>query len=132
MSCTKDEKDPIKNPPPTSTNGDFKWTINNGSVVVADSAVCYEQFTTIYAYKNGLLYTIEMNLSDLNPGEYIISSISGNELVYTDHNMSFGASSGTIVVSSSTNGKMNGNFNCTLSGASSSNISGQFSNVQKR
>src|SRR4051812_12386197 len=67
FSCAKEQDEPEE--PTTATTGtvpansSFKWTAGSTAQVIADSAVCYVQITTIYAYKGGTSKTVEINLS---------------------------------------------------------------------
>src|SRR5436190_16622055 len=85
--CTKDEDEP-EDPSGTTTTGggpggQFSWSVNNSSTnVIADSAVYFPKFTTIFAYKGGTVTTVEINLSDIVAGTYSLSSVTGNELTY--------------------------------------------------
>ena len=133
--CTKDEDEP-EDPGNGSTTGtamaDFKWTLSNGTTVIADSAICYPQITTIYGYKSGKSNTIELNLADIVVGTYNISSVSGNELKYVDNKVALNAASGKIEITGNTGGKMAGNFTATFSTGTITSISGQFSDVKSR
>jgi hypothetical protein len=133
--CTKDEDepdDPTGSTTGTPVTGNFNWTLSNGSSVVADSAVCYPQITTIYGYKTGLDNTVEINLADVVVGTYDITSFSGNELKYVRNKITTKASSGTVKITGNTGGKMAGNFSATFSTGTITSITGEFSDVRSR
>jgi hypothetical protein len=136
--CTKDEDKP-EEPPATGTTGSgpggqFSWSVNNSSTtVIADSAVYFPKFTTIFAYKGGTVTTVEINLSDIIVGTYSLSSVTGNELTYETNGATFKSTSGVVKIANNVSGKLTGDFNCALTGGSAvSSISGQFSDIQNR
>src|SRR5688572_3368995 len=105
VSCQKDETtpDPQPNNPSTPSAPYFRWQIDNGSVVTADSAYAYAQSFVLFAIKNSGA-NVEVNLSSMNTGTYSISSATGNQLKYSDSSNEH-ESSGTFVISSSTSTK---------------------------
>src|SRR5215204_4768471 len=114
-SCTKDNPEPEDDPgtPVTPVNkGSFSYSVNGNATITADSAVYYPKFTTIYSYKLGTENTIEINLSDLVAGSYIVNSTQGNALTYETNGQTFTATSGTINITANTGSRLSGNFNC--------------------
>lgn len=132
-ACAKDETTP-SNPngssPTPITYGDFRWTVN-GTTTVSDSAICYLQITTLYAYKSGTLSTVELNLSDVVTGTYPINLTSGNELKYVNGSTNLSASTGTVNITGNTGSKITGNFIGLFAGSTNS-ISGNFTDVKFR
>lgn len=125
--CIKDETAPSA---PAANMGTFSWT-TGGTTTTADSAICYLQITTIYAYKGGVLNTVELNLSDVIQGIYPVNATSGNELKLVKNGVNFSASNGTVTISSNTGSRLAGNFSAVLSGTAGT-ISGQFSEIPFR
>lgn len=132
VSCAKDETQPTPttNNPTKITYGNFQWTYN-GSTTIADSAICYLQITTLFAYKSGTLSTIELNLSDVVAGTYPVNAASGNELKFVNNGTNLSASTGTVEITNNTGSKITGNFSGKF-GTSTNSITGQFSDVQFR
>ena len=132
VSCQKEDPEPEPQPnnPGTTNPPYFKWQIDNGAVVTADSAYAYVQSFVLFAIKN-TGQNVEVNLSSMNTGTYNISTATGNQLKYSDSSNEH-ETSGTFVISSSTSSKMTGYFNCTFTGSSLSTITGTFSDVPKR
>ena len=139
FGCVKDEDGPEEPEVTTTTTGsttpqsNFKWTEGGASTsTTADSSVCYVQITTLYAFKNGTVNTVEINLSDIGPGQYNISSVSGNELKYVRNGATFIAKSGLVTITSNSNGRISGNYSTAFSVSSPSGLSGEFSDVKMR
>jgi hypothetical protein len=130
-SCEKEEvtPDPQPNNPAPATSS-FKWQINNGQVVTADSAYAYAQSFVLFAIKNSGA-NVQVNLSSMATGSYNISSSTGNQLTYSDASNEYEAA-GTFIISASSSTQMSGHFNCTFPGSSLSTITGTFSDVPKR
>lgn len=103
----------------------------NGATTVADSAICYLQITTIYAYKGGLVNTVELNLSDVVQNTYPVNATSGNEIKVVKNSTSTIANSGTVTITSNTGSRLAGNFSGVLTGTVGT-ISGQFSEIRFR
>lgn len=116
----------------TTNKGTFKWTLSNGNTTTADSSVCYLQFTTLYAYKSGTLTTVEINLSDMSTGTYVLSPTTGNEFKYVSGSINSSASGGTVYLTNTANGKVSGNFNCAFTNTAVGSMSGSFSDVPMR
>jgi hypothetical protein len=130
VSCKKDEPEPVDpgtNTPPASPY--FQWQLNGGNVVTADSAFS-SQGHVIFAFKNSG-GSIEVNLADLSPATYQISSSTGNQLQYMEGSTTH-EGSGSFVITASTSNKLSGHFNCNLTGGSLSSITGTFSEIPKR
>jgi hypothetical protein len=137
--CTKDEDGPEDPGTGTTTTtgsvpaSEFKWSVNTSTAsVIADSAFCYAQFTTLYAYKSGTVNTVEINVSDIVPGTYNISSVTGNELKYVTGGTTFNATSGSVKILTNSGGKLSGNFSCGFGSSSPSSIAGSFQEVRIR
>jgi hypothetical protein len=127
--CAKE--DTLPNSPATpATSANFSWTVN-GLTTTADSAICYLQLTTVYAYKNGLSQTIELNLSDIISDTYPVNAVSGNEIKYVNGSSNLSVSTGTVFITNTTGSKINGNFSGTFP-AGGGSISGQFTDVAFR
>jgi hypothetical protein len=126
-SCVKDETLPDE---PLATTGNFSWT-TGGVTTVADSAVCYLQITTIYAYKSGMLNTVELNLSDVVQGTYPVNATSGNEIKLVKNGQNLATNNGTVTISSNTGSRLAGNFSAVLSGTAGT-LSGQFTEIPFR
>ena len=126
-ACVKDGSEPDT---PAITYGNFSWTAN-GTTTVADSAICYLQITTIYAYKGGIVNTVELNLSDVVTGTYPVNSTSGNEIKIVKNGLNLAAGSGTVTISSNTGSRLAGNFSGVLTGTAGA-VSGQFSEIRFR
>ncbi len=128
-ACAKEEITP-NTPLTPAAAASFNWT-SNGTTTTADSAICYLQLTTIYAYKNGTSQTIEINLSDITSGTYPINAASGNEITYVNASVTKLVNSGTVSLTNTSGSKLSGSFEGSFS-AGSGSISGQFSNVSFR
>ncbi len=131
FSCQKEEPEP-EDPGSGSTlpKGDFKYSVNGGASITADSAVYYPSITTIYSYKNGTMNTIEMNLSALDVGSYTIAK--GNKLTYTTSGTDYVASTGAINITSKAVNSITGDFNTSFSTGTITSISGNFSDIGSR
>ena len=127
--CAKEDTQPNSPTTPASA-ANFSWTVN-GVTTTADSAICYLQLTTVYAYKNGLSQTIELNLSDVISDTYPVNAVSGNEIKYVSGSSNLSVSSGTVNITNNSGSKLNGNFTGTFP-AGGGSISGQFTDVAFR
>ena len=130
ISCAKEEVEP--DPITSQSKGNFNYSINGAALQKADSAVYYALNTTVYAYKNGTSTTFEINLSDLIAGTYNISSATGNQFIYTTNAVDYYFTSGNFIISSNTNNKLAGSFNCSLSGGTITSATGNFSDLPRR
>ena len=130
ISCAKEEVEP--DPIVSQSKGNFNYSINGAALQKADSAVYYALNTTVYAYKNGTSTTFEINLSDLIAGTYNISSATGNQFIYTTNAVDYYFTSGNFIISSNTNNKLAGSFNCSLSGGTITSATGNFSDLPRR
>lgn len=128
FSCEKDTTNP--DPQNNTTNGSFNWSLNSQNTA-ADSAVCYLKTTTIYAYKNGLSQTVELNLSDIITNTYPVNSLSGNAITYADGNGTKEVANGSIQISANSGSKLSGSFSGTITGTTET-ITGSFSDVTIR
>ena len=130
ISCAKEEVEP--DPIASQSKGNFNYSINGAALQKADSAVYYALNTTVYAYKNGTSTTFEINLSDLIAGTYNISSATGNQFIYTTNAVDYYFTGGNFIISSNTNNKLAGSFNCSLSGGTITSATGNFSDLPRR
>jgi hypothetical protein len=130
ISCTKEEVEP--DPITSQSKGNFNYSINGAALQKADSAVYYALNTTVYAYKNGTSTTFEINLDDLIAKTYYISSATGNEFKYTTNAVEYNFTGGNFIISSNTNNKLAGSFNCSLSGGTFTSATGNFSDLPRR
>ncbi len=131
ISCAKEEVEP--DPITSQSKGNFNYSINGAALQKADSAVYYALNTTVYAYKNGTSTTFEINLEDLIAGTYnIITSATGNQFIYTTNAVDYYFTSGNFIISSNTNNKLAGSFNCSLSGGTITSATGNFSDLPRR
>lgn len=130
ISCAKEEV--VPDPITSQSKGNFNYSINGAALQKADSAVYYALNTTVYAYKNGTSTTFEINLSDLIAGTYNISSATGNQFIYTTNAVDYYFTSGNFIISSNTNNKLAGSFNCSLSGGTFTSATGNFSDLPRR
>ena len=129
ISCAKEEVEP--DPIASQSKGNFNYSINGAALQKADSAVYYAN-TTVYAYKNGTSTTFEINLDDLIDKTYYISSATGNEFKYTTNAVEYNFTGGNFIISSNTNNKLAGSFNCSLSGGIITSATGNFSDLPRR
>jgi hypothetical protein len=136
ISCAKASSDPDKNtstaPAGNTSNTQFTWSNNAGNSVTADSSNYYASFTTIFAFKNGVINSLEINLSSLNVGAYSLSNLTGNALTYIVNSTTYTAKSGTVNITANNNAGLTGNFNCALAGGTLTSLSGQFTEIPKR
>ena len=130
ISCAKEEVEP--DPITSQSKGNFNYSINGAALQKADSAVYYALNTTVYAYKNGTSTTFEINLSELIAGTYNISSATGNQFIYSTNAVDYYFTSGNFIISSNTNNKLAGSFNCSLSGGTFTSATGNFSDLPRR
>jgi len=130
ISCAKEEVEP--DPITSQSKGNFNYSINGAALQKADSAVYYALNTTVYAYKNGTSTTFEINLDDLIAKTYYISSATGNEFKYTTNAVEYNFTGGNFIISSNTNNKLAGSFNCSLSGGTFTSATGNFSDLPRR
>ncbi len=130
ISCAKEEVEP--DPIVSQSKGNFNYSINGAALQKADSAVYYALNTTVYAYKNGTSTTFEINLSELIAGTYNISSATGNEFKYTTNAVEYNFTGGNFIISSNTNNKLAGSFNCSLSSGTFTSATGNFSDLPRR
>lgn len=130
ISCTKEEVEP--DPIASQSKGNFNYSINGAALQKADSAVYYALNTTVYAYKNGTSTTFEINLSELIAGTYNISSATGNQFIYSTNAVDYYFTNGNFIISSNTNNKLAGSFNCSLSGGTFTSATGNFSDLPRR
>ena len=130
ISCAKEEVEP--DPITSQSKGNFNYSINGAALQKADSAVYYALNTTVYAYKNGTSTAFEINLSELIAGTYNISSATGNQFIYTTNAVDYYFTSGNFIISSNTNNKLAGSFNCSLSGGTITSATGNFSDLPRR
>ena len=137
-ACKKKSSDPEPETMTTTTgsgtpaSSGFTWTPSGGSAVVADSAFYYQQYNTIYAYKNGVANYLEINLTALSVASYSVSSSSGNALTYISGSNYISASSGQINLTASANNKISGNFSTPLSSGAVASVAGQFVDIPKK
>ena len=130
ISCAKEEVEP--DPIASQSKGNFNYSINGAALQKADSAVYYALNTTVYAYKNGTSTTFEINLSELIAGTYNISSATGNQFIYSTNAVDYYFTNGNFIISSNTNNKLAGSFNCSLSGGTFTSATGNFSDLPRR
>lgn len=130
ISCAKEEVEP--DPIVSQSKGNFNYSINGAALQKADSAVYYALNTTVYAYKNGTSTTFEINLSELIAGTYNISSATGNQFIYSTNAVDYYFTNGNFIISSNTNNKLAGSFNCSLSGGTFTSATGNFSDLPRR
>src|SRR6218665_2434148 len=134
ITCKKEEEpepeEPANNGPVNA--GSLNWKVGSGATVTADSAYFYSQFTTVYAFKNGLNNSLEVNLSALSIGSYSLSSATGNILTFITNSTTYTASSGSFNITGTTNNKLSGNFNATFSTGTLTSLSGEFNMIPHR
>jgi hypothetical protein len=134
VTCKKEAapetEDPSNNGPVAA--GSFSWKAGSGATVTADSAYYYSQFTTIYAFKNGLSNSLEVNLSALSAGSYSLSSATGNMLTFITNATTYTASSGSFNITGTANNKLTGNFTAAFSGGTLTSLSGEFDAIPHR
>jgi hypothetical protein len=114
FSCAKDDNEP--DPAVPVNPGVFIWQIGSNTAVNADSAFFYQQFNTIYAFKNGNSNSLEINLSALSVGNYSFSLGSENVFTYANGSSSFVAKSGTLRITAAAGVKLSGDFNVSFDG----------------
>jgi hypothetical protein len=134
VACKKEDTPETEEPTDVPAGqADFRWKYDGGATVVADSAYYYSQFTTIYAFKNGVSSSIEVNLSSLSAGSYSLSSATGNMLTYVKNAATYTTTSGSFNISSTSNTKLSGDFSGSINtGSVSTTISGTFSAIPHR
>jgi hypothetical protein len=134
IACKKEAEpeteEPVDNGPVAA--GNLTWKAGSGATVTADSAYYYSQFTTIYAFKNGLSHSLEVNLSALSAGSYSLSSATGNMLTFITNATTYTSSSGSFNITSTVNNKLTGNFTAAFSGGTLTSISGEFNAIPHR
>jgi hypothetical protein len=132
VACKKDDPEPVDTTPTTAQNkGDFKYSLNGGAVLAADSAKYYSQNTTIFAFKNNANISFEINLSDLSVGTYSISSSTGNQFQYTVGSANYNGT-GNVNITANANNQLSGNFNCALSGGTLTSVTGTFVDLPRK
>ena len=131
-SCKKDDPQPEEPVVINTTPPVFNWKINNTTSFSSDSTSCYQSNTSIYAYKNGRVNSIEKKLPSLNTGTYSISSVTGNELTLLSGNVSYSASSGTVIIKSNNNNKLSGSLTAAFSTGTVTSLSGEFTDITRR
>jgi hypothetical protein len=134
-SCAKDPVEPEDPNSPPVVNPDppfFRWKTSANVTTESDSSHAYVNSKVIFAFKNGNSNSIEINLSSMNTGSYVISSVSGNQFEYQLGQTIYSGTTGTVNITQSTTSKLDGNFSCSLTGGTLSAISGSFSGIAKR
>jgi hypothetical protein len=131
-ACKKDDAKPDETPSINTTPPVFNWRTNNTTNFSSDSTFCYQSFTTIFAFKNGLANSIEINLSSLATGTYTISSATGNQLTLVSSNITHTASSGNVNITTNANNKLSGTVNATFSSGTITVLTGTFTDIPKR
>jgi hypothetical protein len=86
----------------------------------------------LFAFKGGNAHSMEIRLSDFTTGNYLINSVSGNQLDYQVGTTVYTGSNGTLNISANSPGTINGTFTCALSGGTITSIKGTFAEVPKR
>ena len=110
-SCSSNEDQPATSLTPTTTSG-FTWRENDPNSTTIKTAfgpTFSTQYKTLIAKDQAGATLFEVNLSGETVGTYTIDN-STNVVTYTGENPYFIASSGTVNITTSANGKVSGNF----------------------
>jgi len=132
FSCEKETTAPVEEEPINTTPPVFNWRINNGATISSDSTFAYQSVTSLFAYKNGYANSLEINLSSLITGTYVLSAATGNQLTLTAGSSTAVAASGKVVISAAANNKLSGTITATFATGSFTTMSGEFTDVPRR
>ncbi len=125
-SCSNDDSgEPNNNP--TVTDG-FTWTENGGGTeMTTTNAQFSTQYKTFMVKDANDVLLFEINLDGTTAATYTWGN--GNALTYTAVNPWFIATSGSLVITSNTAGKVSGTFNGAATGGTTTSVEGTFTNV---
>lgn len=130
MSCNNDDSNKVEETTPPATTG-FKWKENGGSEITADQVYFETAYKTIKASKGTSGTTgyqfVEINLSGTTAGTYTVGS--GNAVGTL---AGYGASAGSIIITSNASGKMSGSLTSTGSGSGVSSLDANFTDIEVR
>lgn len=132
FSCEKETTEPIEEEPVNTTPPVFNWRVNNGNTISSDSTFAYQSVTSMFAYKNGYSNSLEINLSALSTGTYVLSPATGNQLTLTGGNSTVVATSGKLIIASAANNKLSGTISATFATGTFTSMSGEFTDVPRR
>ncbi len=104
VACKKDDKEPETT---NSANG-FTWTENGGSTAQTATAATFSTgYKTLIA--TGAAGTVfEINLTGTTPGTYTLGS--GNAITYTKVTPYFTPTTGNVIITTNSGGKISGTF----------------------
>ena len=130
-SCSSDDRNEAVTPTPTPATNGFKWKENNGTEITADAAYFESAYNTIKASTGtsgsaGYQF-VEINLTAATAGTYTVGS--GNAVGTL---AGYGASAGSIVISSNASGKMSGTVTSTGSGSGVTSLDATFTDIEVR
>lgn len=130
-SCSSDDNNESVTPTPTPAASGFKWKENGGAEITADNVYFDSPYNTIKASKGTSGSTgfqfVEINLSAATAGTYTIGS--GNAVGTL---AGYGASAGSIVITSNASGKMSGTLTSTGSGNGVTSLDATFTDIEVR
>jgi hypothetical protein len=116
---------------PISTTAGFTWRENDPNSTTIQTAynpTFSTQFKTLIAKTQSGTTLFEVNLSGAGVGAYSVNN-SSNVVTYTGVNPFFIATSGTVNITASANGKISGNFEAFRSGTGITRIYATFVDV---
>lgn len=115
-SCSSSTNQPPPQPS-AGANGSFTWRENDvATIFTAYSPTFSTQYKTLIAKNQAGATLFEVNLANSIVGSYSINNTS-NVVTYTGVSPFFVATSGTVIISASANGKMSGSFEAFRSGS---------------
>lgn len=129
LSCSKTNTTTTT---PTTTKAGFTWKENSDTTThTADSSYLTSQYNTIIAQqKNGTTYktVFEINLSASMAGTYTLNST--NVITFMVNNTFFIPTSGNVIITSNSAGKVSGTFQGSGAAAGGiTSISGSFNDI---
>lgn len=130
ISCKKDDPEPEE--PVNTTPPVFNWKVNNTTTYSSDSTYCYPGFTDIYAYKNGTVNSVYIQLSTFSAGNYTISSGNGTSMNLVVAGKTYTPSAAQVTITSSTSDKLSGKVNASFTGTTVTSMTAEFTDIPKR
>ena len=128
-SSNNDSIAPTTNQP--SATAGFSWRENDPNsttIQIAYTPTFSTQYKTLIAKTQAGATLFEVNLTSGNVGSYTVNN-STNVVTYTGVNPYFIATSGTVNITASANGKMSGNFEAFRTGTGVTRIYATFVDV---
>ncbi len=129
FSCKKSKAPtPTPTPAPVNANPPFSWSENGGTAKTTSNVSFHASPGIIQAINSDNLTVIQILTHTSSPGTYPVSTNIGDvDFHYTMTN--YTGTSGSVIITSNSNGKISGTFNTSSTSGVFSTVTGQFTDI---